>query len=145
MWLCVSPRPPGLSRLGDASGTDVDDAIAIDNDDNYDYPDADGESGGDGEDDCVGLGRIGACRMRACVRFRMKLRGPGAVGANAPSQRHVACARIHFRLTCAFGANAPLQRYAYTRNLKCSWPQTGRHSHTNYIPGGSEITETHGW
>jgi hypothetical protein len=24
----------------------------------------------------------------------------------------------------------------YTRNFKCSWPQTGRHSHTNYIPGG---------
>jgi hypothetical protein len=33
----------------------------------------------------------------------------------------------------------------YTRNFKSSWPQTGRHSHTNYIPGGSEITETHGW
>ena len=33
----------------------------------------------------------------------------------------------------------------YTGNFKCSWPQTGRHSHTNYIPRGSEITETHGW
>ena len=29
--------------------------------------------------------------------------------------------------------------------LKSSSPQTGRHSHTNYIPGRSEITETHGW
>ena len=48
------PEAPGLSRLGDAVGTDVDDAI--DDDDNYDYPDADGEYGGDGDDDCVGSG-----------------------------------------------------------------------------------------
>ena len=29
--------------------------------------------------------------------------------------------------------------------LRSSWPQTSRHSHTNYIPRGSENTETHGW
>ena len=36
-------------------------------------------------------------------------------------------------------ARAVAQAYEpleYTRNLKSSWPKTGRHSHTNYIPVG---------
>jgi hypothetical protein len=33
--------------------------------------------------------------------------------------------------------------FEYTRNVKSSWPQTGRHSRTNYIPGGGlKITKT---
>ena len=47
---------------------------------------------------------------------------------------------------CAdLGFDTPRRMHGYIRNVKSSWLQTGRHSHTDYIPGGSENTESNGW